>query len=222
MPTTSTNPPTKDGVVYVVDDDEAMRDSLAWLLQANGYKSSCHESGERFLQALSATDNSTIACALLDIRMPNMTGMELHEKLLAKGYDFPVSFITGHGEISQAVQALKLGAIDFIQKPFKEDLLCELVEKMLSKAFKDKKDFLDLDAIKTKFATLTPREIHVLDRIAIGMTNKEVSADLDISVKTVEAHRANIMDKLQVNRPAKLLQIVIKYQDALKQGLVEA
>lgn len=221
MPATSTNPPTKDGVVYVVDDDEAMRDSLAWLLQANGYKPSCHESGERFLQALAATDNSTIACALLDIRMPNMTGMELHEKLLADGYDFPVSFITGHGEISHAVQALKLGAIDFIQKPFKEDLLCELVEKMLSKAFKDKKSFLDLAALKTKFATLTPREVHVLDRIAIGMTNKEVSADLDISVKTVEAHRANIMDKLQVNRPAKLLQIVIKYQDALKQGLVE-
>lgn len=221
MPATSINPPTKDGVVYVVDDDEAMRDSLTWLLQANGYKTSCHESGERFLQALAATDNSTIACALLDIRMPNMTGIELHEKLLAAGYDFPVSFITGHGEISLAVHALKLGAIDFIQKPFKEEVLFELVETMLLKAIKDKKDSIDLAELKLKFDTLTPREIHVLDRISVGMTNKEVSTDLDISVKTVEAHRANIMDKLKVNRPAKLLQIVIKYQDALKQRLVE-
>ena len=221
MPANSTQSPTKDGVIYIVDDDEAMRDSLTWLLQANGYKVSCHESGERFLQALAATDHSTITCALLDIRMPTMSGIELHEKLLAQGYDFPVSFITGHGEVSLAVRALKLGAIDFIQKPFKEDLLCDLVDKMLSKAFKNKKDSIDLAELKARFDTLTPRETHVLDRIAIGMTNKEVGADLDISVKTVEAHRANIMDKLKVNRPAKLLQIVIKYQDALKHGLVE-
>ena len=221
MSAISNNLPTKDGVVYIVDDDEAMRDSLTWLLHANGYKTSCHESGERFLQALVATDHSTISCALLDIRMPNMSGMELHEKLLAAGYDFPVSFITGHGEVSQAVQALKLGAIDFIQKPFKEDLLCELVEKMLSKAFKNKQESVDLTDLKLKFGTLTPREVHVLDRIAVGMTNKEVSSALDISVKTVEAHRANIMDKLEVNRPAKLLQLVIKYQDAFGQNLVK-
>ena len=216
MPTISNNPPTKDGVVYVVDDDGAMRDSLSWLLHANGYKTSCHESGERFLQALSATDSSTVSCALLDLRMSNMSGIELHEKLLLAGYDFQVSFITGHGEVSQAVHALKLGAIDFIQKPFKEELLCELVEKMLSKAFTDKKQALALANLKSKFDTLTPREGDVLNRITAGMTNKEVSADLGISVKTVEAHRANVMDKLQVNRPTKLLKTIIKYEDALK------
>ena len=222
MSASTANPPTKDGVVYIVDDDEAMRDSMTWLLQANGYKTSCHESAERFLQALSATDDSTVACAFLDIRMPAMTGIELQEKLLALGYHFPIAFITGHGEVSQAVNAFKLGAIDFIQKPFKEDVLCELVEKMLAKAYLDKHDAIDLANLKSKFITLTPREEDVLNRIAVGMTNKEVSAALDISVKTVEAHRANIMDKLQVNRPAKLLQLIIKYQDAQKQGLIQA
>jgi len=210
------NPSTKNGVVYVVDDDEALRDSLAWLLQANGFKTSCHESGERFLQALAATEDTTIACALLDIRMPHMSGIELHEKLIADGYDFPVAFITGHGQVSEAVHALKLGAIDFIQKPFKEELLCELVERMLSKAYADKKQASEIANLKTKFDTLTPRESGILKLITNGMTNKEISTQLDISVKTVEAHRANIMDKLQVNRPTKLLTTIIGYEDALK------
>ena len=157
MPANSTQSPTKDGVVYAVDDDEAMRDSLTWLLQANSHKVSCHESGERFLHALAATDHSTITCALLDIRMPNISGIELHEKLIAQGYDFPVSFITGHGEVSQAVHALKLGAIDFIQKPFKEGLLCELVDEMLSKAFRNKQDSIGLAELKARFDNLTPK-----------------------------------------------------------------
>jgi len=212
--------PAKDDVVYVVDDDEAMRDSLSWLLQSNGYKVSCHESGERFLQALSATDPSTVACALIDIRMPHMTGMELQNVLHEKGFTFPVSFITGHGEISMAVEAIKNGAIDFIQKPFKEHILQELVEKMLSIARNEKQRAEDLKAIQSKFKTLTPREEDVLEKIAIGRTNKEIGADLDISVKTVEAHRANIMDKLAVNRPAKLLQMTLKYQEAKAQGLI--
>jgi FixJ family two-component response regulator len=222
MSESTINLPTKDGVVYIVDDDEAMRDSMTWLLQANGYKTSCHASAERFLQALSATDDSTVACALLDIRMPAMTGIELQEKLIVLGHDFPIAFITGHGEVAQAVNAFKLGAIDFIQKPFKEEVLCELVEKMLAKAFLDQQDAIDLENLKSKFKTLTPREEDVLNRIAVGLTNKEVSAALDISVKTVEAHRANIMDKLRVNRPAKLLQLIIKYQDAQKKGLIPA
>jgi FixJ family two-component response regulator len=210
----------KDGVVYIVDDDEAIRDSLAWLLQSNGYKISCHESGERFLQALSSSDPSTVACALLDIRMPNMTGIELHQVLLDKGFNFPIAFITGHGEISQAVHAIKNGAIDFIQKPFKDDTLCELIEKMLSLAHELRQKTQDLAEIKLLFKTLTPREENVLEKIALGRTNKEIGADLEISVKTVEAHRANIMEKLRAKRPAALLQLTMKYQDAQKQGLL--
>jgi FixJ family two-component response regulator len=220
MPNNLSTPALKDGVVYVVDDDEAMRDSLSWLLQSNGYKVSCHESGERFLQALASTDSSTIACALLDIRMPNMSGIELHKVLLDKGFNFPIAFITGHGEISLAVDAIKRGAIDFIQKPFKEGTLFTLIDKMLSLAHQQMQEAKDLHEIKMKFKTLTPREEDVLERIAIGRTNKEIGTDLDISVKTVEAHRANIMDKLEAKRPAKLLQLTIKYQDAQKQGLI--
>jgi len=213
-------PPVKEGVVYIVDDDEAVRDSLTWLLESDGYKVSCHENGERFLLALASSDNATIACALIDIRMSGMTGIELQEKLVLQGFDFPISFITGHGEISMAVHAFKHGAMDFIQKPFKEDAICELVDKMLIKANIDKQKTVELNQITNKFKTLTSREEDVLGRIAVGRTNKEIGTDLNISVKTVEAHRANIMDKLEVNRPAKLLQLILKYQDAQMQGIV--
>lgn len=212
--------PIKNGVIYVVDDDESIRDSILFLLNANGFRVSCHENAERFLQALNSSDQQSLSCALLDIQLTGMSGIELQDTLLHMGLNIPVAFITGHGEIASAVNAFKKGAVDFIQKPIKEDLLCNLVSSMLSKAYIDKERRLELDEINRKFKLLTSREVQVLGRIVAGRINKGIGSDLDISVKTVEAHRANIMDKLAVNRPAKLLQIALKYQEAKAQGLI--
>ncbi|MCF8166215.1 MAG: response regulator [Rhodoferax sp.] len=210
----------KDGVVYVVDDDEAIRDSLAILLNANGFRVSCHENAERFLQALRFSDQDSLCCALLDIQLGGASGIELHDTLIQMNLNMPVAFITGHGEITSAVNAFKKGALDFIQKPIKEDLLCNVVSAMLSKAYLDKEQGLELEKMNEKFKLLTLREIQVLDLIVAGRINKEIGVDLDISVKTVEAHRANIMKKLKVYRPAMLLQIALRYQETRAQGLI--
>lgn len=213
MLTKSEEFPVKSGVVYVVDDDAAMRDSLAWLLENNGFKVSCHENAERFLQALTSTDPSTIACALLDIRLPGMSGIELQDKLLEEGYFFPIAVITGYGEVKLAVQAIKQGAIDFLEKPFKEDQICSLVGKMLTRSYINQQQNLKVQAAQSKLKTLTKREKEVLNCLIAGCTNRQVGENLKISLKTVEAHRANVMDKLGVNRAATLLKLAITYNN---------
>jgi len=205
------NPPktTQAEVVYVVDDDEAVRDSLTWLLESNGYTVRCHASAERFLQSLQNTDKSTISCLILDVRMPGMSGLELQERLISENLPMPISFITGHGDVSMAVSTMKRGAVDFIEKPFKENELCALVERMLTKA---RVDFAQADQRKitqSLLSKLTGRERQVLERIVAGRLNKQIADDLSISIKTVEAHRANIMEKLNVNTVADLLRLAL-------------
>jgi len=205
------NPPktTQAEVVYVVDDDEAVRDSLTWLLESNGYTVRCHASAERFLQSLQNTDKSTISCLILDVRMPGMSGLELQERLISENLPMPISFITGHGDVSMAVSTMKRGAVDFIEKPFKENELCALVERMLTKA---RVDFAQADQRKNTqslLSKLTGRERQVLERIVAGRLNKQIADDLGISIKTVEAHRANIMEKLNVNTVADLLRLAL-------------
>ena len=212
MPKKIQEDPVKTGVVYVVDDDEAMRDSMSWLLEGNGFKVSCHESAERFLMALANTDASTAACAIFDVRLPGMSGIELQQKLAAQGHQIPIAFVTGHGEVKLAVQAIKQGAADFLEKPFKEDQICSLVENMLSKAYLEQKQNLEMHAAQTKLKTLTKREKEVLECLVKGCTNRQVGETLNISLKTVEAHRANVMDKLGVNRAASLLKLAISHQ----------
>lgn len=213
-------PSGKGGVVYVIDDDEAIRDSLALLLNAYGFRVSPHESAERFLQSLDASDHQSLGCALVDIQLGGMSGIELQETLLDMGLNIPIAFITGHGEITTAVNALKKGAFDFIQKPVDEEKLCGLINEMLSKAYLSKEQSSELKEIKERFRLLTQREVDVLDRIVAGRINKEVGLDLGISIKTVEAHRANLMEKLKVNRAAKLLQLTLRYREAKAKGLV--
>ncbi len=205
------NPPktTQAEVVYVVDDDEAVRASLTWLLESNGYTVRCHASAERFLQSLQNTDKSTISCLILDVRMPGMSGLELQERLISENLPMPISFITGHGDVSMAVSTMKRGAVDFIEKPFKENELCALVERMLTKA---RVDFAQADQRKNTqslLSKLTGRERQVLERIVAGRLNKQIADDLSISIKTVEAHRANIMEKLNVNTVADLLRLAL-------------
>ena len=205
------NPPktTQAEVVYVVDDDEAVRDSLTWLLESNGYTVRCHASAERFLQSLQNTDKSTISCLILDVRMPGMSGLELQERLISENLPMPISFITGHGDVSMAVSTMKRGAVDFIEKPFKENELCALVERMLTKARVDFAQANQRKNTQSLLSKLTGRERQVLERIVAGRLNKQIADDLSISIKTVEAHRANIMEKLNVNTVADLLRLAL-------------
>jgi FixJ family two-component response regulator len=196
----------KKGTVYVVDDDEAVRDSLQWLLEGKEYRVRCFESAESFLSRYDARE---VACLIVDIRMGGMTGLELQSRLIEAHSPLPIVFITGHGDVPMAVDSMKKGAMDFIQKPFKEDQLLTLVERMLDQAkdaFAEHQSAANRGAL---MARLTLREAQVLERIVAGRLNKQIADDLGISIKTVEAHRANIMEKLNANTVADLLKIAL-------------
>ncbi len=196
----------KKGTVLVVVDVEAVRDSLQWLLEGKDYRVRCFDSAESFL---SRYDPREVACLIVDIRMGGMTGLELQDKLVERRSPLPIVFITGHGDVPMAVDTMKKGAMDFIQKPFKEDDLVSLVERMLDSAresFSDHQNAANRDALLSK---LTGREAQVLERIVAGRLNKQIADDLGISIKTVEAHRANIMEKLNANTVADLLKIAL-------------
>ncbi|MFD1893991.1 response regulator transcription factor [Ottowia beijingensis] len=196
----------KRGTVYVVDDDEAVRDSVQWLLEGQDFRVRCFESAEVFLARY---DPREVACLIVDIRMDGMSGLELQDRLLERKSPLPIAFITGHGDVPLAVDTMKKGAMDFIQKPFKEEQLVPLVERMLEQAralFTEHQQAASRDALLAK---LTGREAQVLERIVAGRLNKQIADDLGISIKTVEAHRANIMEKLGANTVADLLKIAL-------------
>ena len=196
----------KKGTVYVVDDDEAVRDSLQWLLEGKDYRVRCFESAESFLSRYDARE---VACLIVDIRMGGMTGLELQSRLIEVGSPLPIVFITGHGDVPMAVDSMKKGAMDFIQKPFKEVQLVALVERMLDQAKDAFAEFQSAASRDALMARLTLREAQVLERIVAGRLNKQIADDLGISIKTVEAHRANIMEKLNANTVADLLKIAL-------------
>ena len=196
----------KKGTVYVVDDDEAVRDSLQWLLEGKGYRVRCFESAESFLSRYDARE---VACLIVDIRMAGMTGLELQNRLIEARSPLPIVFITGHGDVPMAVDTMKKGALDFIQKPFNEDALVNLVERMLDVARQSFAGYQQAASREALLAKLTSREAQVLERIVAGRLNKQIADDLGISIKTVEAHRANIMEKLGANTVADLLKIAL-------------
>ena len=194
------------GTVYVVDDDEAVRDSIRWLLEASDYKVELYDSGESFIAKY---DPNAIAVLLLDVRMYGMSGLEVQEHRIARRADLPIIFITGHGDVPMAVNALKKGAVDFIEKPFDQAALKKQVERMLQEArerrVKNERQSLN----EALLAKLTPREQQVLERIVAGRLNKQIADDLGISIKTVEAHRASIMDKTNSGTVADLMRVVM-------------
>jgi FixJ family two-component response regulator len=196
----------KKGTVYVVDDDEAVRDSLQWLLEGKDYRVRCFDSAESFLSRYDARE---VACLIVDIRMGGMTGLELQNRLIESGSPLPIVFITGHGDVPMAVDTMKKGAMDFIQKPFKEEQLVSLVERMLDQARDAFAEHQIAASRGALMARLTLREAQVLERIVAGRLNKQIADDLGISIKTVEAHRANIMEKLNANTVADLLKIAL-------------
>jgi FixJ family two-component response regulator len=193
--------------VHVVDDDDAIRDSLTWLLEGHGMRVSSFKDGETYLAAAKLESNT---CLLLDVRMPGMSGVQLHDALLQRGIDVPVIFLTGHGDVAMAVEAVKRGAFHFVEKPFTEDYLVSLIHRAIDEGSKRQSETAGDDAVQKRLAGLTPREREVLNMIVEGKPNKTIAATLAISGKTVEGHRAHIMEKLNARNAAELVHIVLR------------
>lgn len=200
------NIPQTASTVYIVDDDEAVRDSLRWLLEANNYRVRAFPSGESFLAEY---DEKRPGVLIVDVRMPGMSGLELQEQLIARKSSMPIVFITGHGDVPMAVSTIKKGAIDFLEKPFDETDLREIVGRMFEQANERLSQAQAQREHEAMLARLTAREQQVLERIVAGRLNKQIADDLGISIKTVEAHRANIMEKLQVTTVADLMKVAL-------------
>jgi len=200
-----TLPPTAS-TVYIVDDDEAVRDSLRWLLEANTYRVKAFASAEAFLSEY-REDNPGVL--IVDVRMPGMSGLQLQEELLARNSHMPVVFITGHGDVPMAVNTMKKGAVDFLEKPFNETDLRDIVSRMFQIANENLQKQQTKREHEAMLGRLTAREQQVLERIVAGRLNKQIADDLGISIKTVEAHRANIMEKLQVTTVADLMKVAL-------------
>lgn len=193
-------------IVYIVDDDEAVRDSLRWLLEANGYRVKSFGEAEEFLNAY---DPDQVGVLIADVRMPGMSGLELQEELISRDAPLPIVFITGHGDVPMAVSTIKKGAVDFLEKPFNESDLRTIVARMLDQAIERVAQHQTRKNQEAILSRLTSREQQVLERIVAGRLNKQIAGDLNISIKTVEAHRANIMEKLEVTTVADLIKIAL-------------
>ena len=193
--------------IHVVDDDEAMRDSMTWLLEGEGYAVACYDSADSFLAAHSERMHG---CIVLDVRMPQMSGLELHEKLDALGSQLPIIFVTGHGDVPMAVSALKKGAVDFIEKPFSDKDMLRLIEQCLELDRNNREKQQKAVGVKRRLANLTEREVEVMDLILAGKLNKQIADVLNISIKTVEVHRGRIMDKMAARTVAELVQAVMR------------
>ncbi|MFW8565905.1 response regulator transcription factor [Orrella sp. 11846] len=200
------NSPQSVSTVFIVDDDEAVRDSLRWLLEANAYRVRTYASAEAFLADY---QDDQFGVLIVDVRMPGMSGLQLQEELIIRQSPMPIVFITGHGDVPMAVTTMKKGAIDFLEKPFNEVDLRETVTRMFEIATQNFNRAQAQREHESMISRLTAREQQVLERIVAGRLNKQIADDLGISIKTVEAHRANIMEKLQVTTVADLMKVAL-------------
>jgi FixJ family two-component response regulator len=189
--------------VHIVDDDASVRESLRWLMESVDLDVTTYDSAQAFLRA---SDNATAGCLLLDVRLRDMSGLELQHRLLEKGFRLPIIFITGHGEVAMAVQAMKDGAVDFVTKPFNDQKLLDSVQRVLSQAREMSEKSAHRDLVGKRLISLSPRERQVLDKVIEGKLNKIIASELNISNKTVEAHRARVMEKMQAHTLAELIR----------------
>ena len=193
-------------VIYVVDDDQAMVESLSWIIESVGLKVKTYTRAQDFLDQY---DPAQHGCLLLDVRMPGMSGPELQLKLNQYGATLPIIFISGHGDVPLAVRVMKAGAVDFLTKPFNDQVLLESINKALRLDRTHREKQQENARAEAKFALLSPREIQVLQGIVAGKQNKVISAELEISLKTVEAHRASVMKKMGVKSVPELVRLVL-------------
>lgn len=199
--------------VFIVDDDEAVRDSLSWLMQSVGLSTETFPSADAFLQGFG---EDRPGCLLLDIRMPGISGLELQSLLRERGFRLPLVVISGHADVPMAVRALKAGAFDFIEKPFNDQLLLDTVQRAIEHDRQQRESHARVDVWRRRLDTLTPREREVLQLVVGGASNKQISSELGVSMKTVEAHRARVMEKLQADSLSHLVRMALTVANADK------
>lgn len=195
-----------DPIVYVVDDDQAMVESLSWIIESVGLKVKTYVRAQDFLDEYNPMQHG---CLLLDVRMPGISGPELQLRLNEQSATLPIIFISGHGDVPLAVRVMKAGAVDFLTKPFNDQILLESINKALRIDKINREKQQENAQAEAKFALLSPREAQVLQGIVSGKQNKVISAELNISLKTVEAHRASVMKKMGVKSVPELVKLVL-------------
>jgi two-component system response regulator DctR len=193
---------------YIVDDDEAIRDSLGWLMRSRGISCKTFPSAESFLEVWNA---SLAGCILLDIRMGEMSGNELFDRLVERGCQLPVIFLTGHGDVPLAVSSLKNGAFDFIEKPFNDNVLVDRVVEALRLDDERRRAAASADSVNRRLAKLTPREWQIMERILAGKLNKVIADELKVCMRTVEVHRASLFEKVGVRTAVELAQVCSRH-----------
>lgn len=198
--------PFEKGVVHVIDDDEALRESLAFLLRAAQIEVRTYASAVAFLEAL---PDARASCVITDVRMPGMSGIDLLRRLQELKIGMPVIVITGHGDVPLAVEAMKIGALDFLEKPFDDDVLLKSVRSALARQDGETKRHTERAEIENKLAALSNRERDVLGGLVAGRANKQIAFDLGISPRTVEIYRANLMNKMQAGSLSDLVRMAL-------------
>lgn len=199
-----------DATVFIVDDDQAVARSLRWLIETVRLQVETFPSAQAFLDGY---DASRPGCLVLDVRMPGMSGLELQERLAARrAYHLPIIFITGHGDVQMAVRAVQAGAFDFVEKPFNDQDLLDRIQRAIAHDADQRSKEAQRAQLRSLFAGLTPREREVLDLVVEGMSNKAIANALGLSVKTVEAHRVKVMDKMQARSLSDLVKMAMQHQ----------
>ncbi|GLH81036.1 transcriptional regulatory protein FixJ [Bradyrhizobium sp. SSBR45G] len=193
--------------VYVIDDDEAMRDSLNFLLDSSGFEVTLFENAQAFLDRLPTL---AFGCILSDVRMPGIDGIELLKHMKAAGSSFPILVMTGHGDVPLAVEAMKLGAVDFLEKPFEDERLVAMIETAIRQAEPAAKTESITQDILARIASLSPRERQVMDGLMAGLSNKLIAREYDISPRTIEVYRANVMTKMGANSLSELVRLAMR------------
>lgn len=193
-------------VIHIVDDDEPTRDSLRFLLAASGFAARAHPSATDFLAGLPLRDPG---CLVTDVRMPDMSGIDLLKAVRERQPDLPVVVITGHGDVSLAVEAMKLGAVDFLEKPYSDEAMLAAIEVAIARRGDVGRTSVELSEIAAKVASLSPRERQVLEGVVAGKPNKIIAYDLEISPRTVEVYRANLMTKMQATSLSHLVRLAL-------------
>jgi len=196
--------------VYVVEDDEAVRDSLALLLKSDDLNVATYGLATDFLEDWTP---ESAGCIVLDIRMPGMDGMALQQALNEQNSLLPIIFVTGHGDVPLAVEAMRHGAVDFIEKPYREDILLEKIHEALAQNAEQRESLQQKQAILDRLETLTPREQEIMDRMIAGQANKVIAIELDISQRTVEIHRSRVMHKMGTHSLAHLVRMVMSVKE---------
>jgi len=198
-------------IVFVVDDDEGARNSLRFLLKSVGLPATTFNSAQEFLAAYAP---SQAGCLVLDVRMPGMSGLELQQELNRRGAVIPVIFVTGHGDVPMAVEAVQHGAFDFVQKPYREQEMLDRIQRALAKDRANRQALQERDRIRARLASLTPREREVMALMTLGKPNKVMAGELGLSQRTVEIHRAHVMEKSGATSVAQLVRMVLDSEQA--------